>query len=117
MAIAQKRTLGVWCLWVGAVVMAGAGLIALPKQKLIRASDAIRRLFVGQLTFEEYRALTGLLEHVRCIARVPRRLMAGLYHPHSADGESAEGPATVVRATWKPVAKWHDLSNEEWRNA
>lgn len=112
MAIAAKRTLGVWALWVGAVIMAGAGLVAVPKQKLLRASQSIRQLFAGGVAFDEYRSLTGLLEHVRCIARVPRRLMAGLYHPHSAEGESSEGPATIVRPTILMAIKlkqWLDL--------
>ena len=112
MAIAAKRSLGVWCLWVGALVFAGAGLIVLPKQKLLRAADAIRRLFADGITFEEYRSLIGLLEHIRCIARVPRRLMSGLYAPHGADGESSDGPSTIVRATILmalQLKKWLEL--------
>ena len=112
MAIAAKRSLGVWCVWVGAIVFAGLGLIVIPKQKLIRASDAIRRLLDDGIMFEQYRSLAGLLEHVRCIARVPRRLMFGLYAPHGAGGEGQEGPSTVVRATILmaiQLKKWLDI--------
>jgi hypothetical protein len=112
MAIATKRSLGVWGLWVGALIFAGAGLVALPKQKLLRAADAARRLLSDGIMFDEYRSLTGLLEHIRCIARVPRRLMAGLYAPHSAGGEGADGPSTIVRATILMAIqfnKWLDL--------
>lgn len=49
------------------------------------------------IEFAEYRSLMGLLEHVRDVACLPKRYTHGLYAPHGAEGESQEGPNTVVR--------------------
>lgn len=97
MAIPEKRSLGVWCKWIGALVFAVAGLVVLPKDKLVRASSAIRTLLHEGLEFADYRSLMGLLEHVRDVARLPRRFTHGLYAPHGAAGEAAYGPNSLVR--------------------
>ena len=39
----------------------------------------------------------GLLEHIRHACGWPRRLMHGLYRPHGPEGESQQGPATLVQ--------------------
>ena len=85
MAIPEKRTVGVWCVWIGAIIFAGLGVVAVPRSKILRSSAAIVRLCQSGIEFGEYRSLMGLLEHVRCIARVPKRYTHGLYAPHGAD--------------------------------
>ena len=98
MAIPEKRSIGVWCQWIGALVFASIGLVVVPKQKLLRASASIRTLLDRGLEFAEHRSLMGLLEHLRCIARIPKRYTHGLYEPHGADGEGRNGPNALVRA-------------------
>ena len=97
MAIPEKRSLGVWGIWIGALIFATAGVVAIPKQKTLRATQVIRQLLGPQgVEFGHYRSLIGLLEHLRCITRLPRRAMHGLYVPHGADGESRDGPNAAV---------------------
>ena len=97
MAIAEKRSIGVWGLWLGALLFTAAGVVAIPKQKVLRATQAIRELQSAGVEFGVYRSLVGLLEHLRCIARLPRRAMHGLYAPHGPEGESKDGPNALVR--------------------
>ena len=97
MAIPEKRTVGVWCTWIGALIFAGLGVVAIPRTKVLRASHTMRRLCNEGLEFSEYRSLVGLLEHFRCIARVPKHAMHSLYRPHGRDGEGTQGPNTLVR--------------------
>ena len=97
MAIPEKRSLGVWGVWIGALIFATVGVVAIPKQKTLRAAQATRQLLSPDgLQFADYRSLIGLLEHLRCITRLPRRTMHGLYAPHGPDGESRDGPNAVV---------------------
>ena len=112
MAIPEKRSLGVWGVWVGALVFAGLGIIVIPRQKILRCSEAITRLLRHGIEFEHYRSLVGLLEHVRCVAVLPRRYMHGLYAPHGADGEGRGGPQAMVRCTQfmeAQLIKWLDV--------
>ena len=44
MAIPEKRTVGVWCTWIGALIFAGLGVVAIPRTKVLRASHTMRRL-------------------------------------------------------------------------
>lgn len=97
MAIPEKRSLGVWCKWIGAIVMAVGGMVIIPKAKLLRAAEAIRRLLDGGIEFWEYRGLMGLLEHLRDVARLPKRYTHALYAPHGREGESCQGPNAIVR--------------------
>ena len=98
MAIPEKRMLGVWGLWIGALIFATVGVVAIPKQKTLRATQAVRQLLGPDgLQFADYRSLVGLLEHLRCITRLPRRAMHGLYAPHGPDGEGKDGPNSIVR--------------------
>jgi hypothetical protein len=112
MAIPEKRSLGVWGVWVGALIFAGLGIIVIPRQKILRCSEAITRLLRHGIEFEHYRSLVGLLEHVRCVAVLPRRYMHGLYAPHGADGEGRGGPQAMVRCTQfmeAQLIKWLDV--------
>ena len=65
----------------------------------LRATHAMRCLLADGLCFAMYRSLVGLLEHLRCITRLPRRTMHGLYTPHGADGEGRDGPSAIVRTS------------------
>ncbi|MGA1354809.1 MAG: hypothetical protein ACO32I_08575, partial [Candidatus Limnocylindrus sp.] len=97
MAIPEKRSLGVWCKWVGAIIFAVVGLVVIPKAKLLRAASAIKMLLDTGLPFSEYRSLMGLLEHLRDVARLPRRYTHALYAPHGRAGESQDGPNAIVK--------------------
>jgi len=112
MAIPEKRTVGVWCLWIGALIFTPLAVVAVPRAKIVRASEVIRRLLSKGIEFAEYRSLMGLLEHVRCIVRAPKRFTHGLYAPHGRDGEGSQGPNTLVRPSifmTLQFRKWLDL--------
>lgn len=96
MAIPQKRMLGTWGLWLGILVFAQLGFILVPKAKL-RASQLLAQVANSKLTFDDYRSLVGLLEHIRHALCLPRRVMHGLYFPHGPHGEGRSGPSTLVR--------------------
>ena len=100
MAIPEKRMLGVWGLWLGIFIFSSLGLIVVSREKLLRATSACRRAVANQLTFDDYRSLTGLLEHIRHACSWPRRIMHGLYKPHGLNGESQSGPSTIVRPNY-----------------
>lgn len=53
--------------WIGMTVpvLASIGLIVIQQQKLARTRIAICRTIERRVTFGEYRALMGLLEHLR----------------------------------------------------
>lgn len=96
MAIPEKRTIGVWCTWIGALIFSSLAVVAVPRAKIVRATAAIQRLCSTGIEFGEYRSLMGLIEHVRCIVRFPKSYLHGLYAPHGPDGEGRHGPNTVV---------------------
>eukprot|EP00965_Chrysotila_dentata_P125202 4139355-Pleurochrysis_carterae.AAC.1 len=85
MAIPEKRTLGVWARWLGALLFATLGVIVIPKSKLLRASVQLRAAISGHLDFAGYRALVGVLQHFRCINRAAPHTMYALYHPHRSN--------------------------------
>jgi hypothetical protein len=99
MAIPEKRSLGTWTLWLGILLLAGLGLAIVPKGKLLRAMVSVRHALSGLMEFGDYRALTGLLEHIRCVNCAPRSVMHGLYHPHGPEGASRFGPNGIVKPT------------------
>ena len=99
MAGADKRQLGGDVIWIGILVVAALGLVAVPKNKLLRAKEAVQRTLDRQITFGEYRALVGLLEHMRFIAQLQADATNVLYRPHGRDGESRDGPSALVKPT------------------
>lgn len=99
MAGADKRQLGGGVEWIGVYVLAAIGLIAIPKNKLLRARDAIQRTLSTGITFGEYRALVGLLEHLRFVSRLQADATNALYNPHRKGGEKEDGPSTDVGVT------------------
>ena len=96
MADADKRQMGVGVLWIGIVVIAGLGLVAVPRSKLLTAKDYLQRAAQGKLPFREYRAMLGLLEHLRFIARLTSSANGALYAPHGAYGRAEIDTATLV---------------------
>ena len=96
MAIPEKRSLGTWALWLGVLIFATLGVVAVPPQKLLRATRALHDAIAGRLDFSEYRSLVGLLEHFRCINNARKLVMSGLYDPHRPTGASAGGPNALV---------------------
>lgn len=84
MAGADKRQLGGHVEWIGVTVLAALGLIVIQKQKLARARNAIRSTIERRISFGEYRALIGLLEHLRFIACLQPDVNDSLYRPHGS---------------------------------
>ena len=95
----DKRQIGGDIEWIGISLLVAIGLVAIPVNKLLRARDAIQRTLRHEATFGEYRALVGLLEHLRCVARLEADATNTLYKPHGRNGESKDGPSTIVHPT------------------
>ena len=96
MAGPEKSQTGAHVEWIGVLVLAAIGLVVVPPNKLLRAREAVERTLARQIDFGEYRALVGLLEHLRFIAMLSAEVMNALYRPHGAKGESRGGPSTVI---------------------
>ena len=47
MAIAEKRSLGSWTLWIGVLLIPALGIVVVPRSKLLRAARAIDALLAG----------------------------------------------------------------------
>ena len=112
MAIVEKRNIGTWALWLGILFFAGLGLVVVPKAKLLRAEASLREALTGKMEFGDYRALMGLLEHLRCVNRAGRSTMFSLYEPHSAGGVSSLGPSARVPLTpfmASQLTRWRKL--------
>ena len=97
MAIAEKRSLGTWCKWIGVLLFASLGLVVVTRDKILRANAAIGEALSDRQEFHVYRALCGLLEHLRAVNLRGRNIMHGLYRPHGPSGASREGPSGIVR--------------------
>ena len=112
MAIAEKRSLGSWTLWIGVLLIPALGIVVVPRAKLLRAARAIDTLLASGLEFHEYRSLCGLLEHLRAVNLHGRNVMHGLYVPHGPGGASRDGPSgwvtcdTLMR---KQLERWNRL--------
>ena len=72
MAIPDKWHLGTSCLWLGVIVMAGLGIVVVPKAKLVRAGRSIEMVLKGGQPFHVYRSLCGLLAHLRAVNLLQR---------------------------------------------
>jgi hypothetical protein len=96
MASEDKRQLGGSALWIGVCLLASIGLVVVPRNKVLRAKDAIQRTLDGRITYGEYRALVGLLEHLRYVTCGTADATSALYHPHRNGGGVHEGPETRV---------------------
>ena len=89
MAIAAKRTLGVSIQWLGVIFVTCAGLVFVPRNKILRAIASLRKAMAGEATLAELRSLLGLLEHVKGILRVSRSAMHGLWRPFKGNFDPA----------------------------
>ena len=96
MAIPEKRTLGVWAPWLGVHFYTALGLVTIPPPKLLRATTAIQETLDLLITFDKYRSLVGLLEHIRSVYRQKRNVMFGLYEPHDALGGDPDPSSAVA---------------------
>ena len=96
MAIPEKRNLGTSLLWLGVLFLAGLGLVIIPRNKRVRAARAAQQAVQGELDFGAYRALIGLLEHIRGVTNMQRAIMHGLYDPHKLEAKEAAGPSMAV---------------------
>lgn len=96
MAGPEKRRLGGHLEWIGVLILAPLGLLVIPRHKLLRARDAIQRTPNDRITFGEYRALMGLLEHLRFVARLEADATNTLYRPHGSNGQGQQGPNAVI---------------------
>ena len=99
MAGADKRQLGGGVEWIGILLLAAIGLVVVPKNKLLRAREAAQRTLDHQITFGEYRALVGLLEHIRFVTSLRAETTNALYEPHRQEAKSQEGPSALVIPT------------------
>ena len=97
MAIPEKRSLGTWAPWLGVLLLAGLGLVLVPKAKLLRTVHRIDELLTDGLPFQDYRSLIGLLEHLRCVYAAAASIMYSLYLPHGSLRVQQEGPAALIR--------------------
>ena len=99
MAIHEKRHLGTWAPWLGVLLLAGLGLVLIPKAKLLRTIERINELLTHGLSFQDYRALIGMLEHLRYVYHTRTSCMYGLYEPHGSRRVLQGGPNTLIRPT------------------
>ena len=112
MAVPEKRSLGVWCVWLGVIIVASLGLVVVPKDKLLRAAAAITATLEGRAEFHVYRSLCGLLEHFRAINLAGRNVMHGLYRPHGSSEAGRLGPNELVSCDvlmTKQLWRWRRL--------
>ncbi|KAL1521742.1 hypothetical protein AB1Y20_021397 [Prymnesium parvum] len=109
MAIPEKRVLGSWALWIGAIIVAPLGIVAIPRHKLMRAASVIQHLLDYGCPFHVYRSLCGLLEHFRAINLQRKHVMHGLYEPHQRNANNQFGPEAKVNCTTlmkKQLQRW-----------
>ena len=90
------------------------GLVWIPRDKRLRAVNAIDATLAGKLPVGEYRRLVGLLEHIASVTHEHRSLMDSLHQPMQAKGIlETEGPTGLVIATGMQIGalqKWkHSL--------
>ena len=107
-----KRSLGAWIKWLGALLIASLGVVAIPRAKLVRAAAAISDLLANGISFGLYRSLCGLLEHLRAVNLQGKNVMHGLYQPHGPEGASRQGPAGLVVCDdlmQKQMQRWQGL--------
>ena len=105
MAIAAKRSLGVSFQWLGVVFVSCVGIVFVPRSKILRAIEVLRRALACDCTLAELRSLLGLLEHIKGVLRVSRASMHGLWRPFKAGFDPG---ALYVPAPWaaRKLSAW-----------
>ena len=96
MAKPEKRAIGSWVMWLGVIFVVSLGVVVVPKEKLLRAASVIADALTRRVPFHTYRALCGLLEHLRAVMLLGRNVMHGLYTPHGPRGVCKFGPMAMV---------------------
>ena len=110
MAIPAKRQIGASVTWLGLSMHTALGVLAVPMPKLARALTSITVLVDGgDMSFDDYRSLVGLLEHLLPCAGMLRSAMNGLYAPFAAGFQL--GPAVNIVKTaplLRSLSLWRD---------
>jgi len=112
MAIPEKRSLGSCGKWLGVWLIVALGIVAVPRDKILRASVAVTEVLERGVPFHVYRSLCGLLEHLRAVNLQGRNVMHGLYRPHGPSGASRDGPNGWVQCDvlmTKQLQRWRQL--------
>ena len=109
MAAAHKRQLGSSITWLGFQFYMPTGIVAVTPEKIIKARLGLDAILHGAaVTFGDYRALVGLLEHLLVLVGGDRTFMYHLYGDNFRRG-SRYGTATVMlfeAAAKANVARW-----------
>ena len=96
MAIARKRQVGTRLTWLGFDFYLTPGIFCVSPDKLMRARSSISSILEGGVTtFDTYRRLIGLLEHLLPFISPGRSAMYGLYGKNFQRG-IASGPSTLM---------------------
>ena len=94
MALAKKRQVGDRLTWNGFNFYYSAGIVSVTPDKICRAREVVERILDGALiTFDVYRKLLGLFEHMLIFVGGDRTFMYGLYD-HNFRRGSLLGPTT-----------------------
>lgn len=88
MAIDAKRPVGTRLLWLGMEWHVPLGLLVLQQAKVQRAAEALDLIISGAhvTTFDAYRSLLGLFEHLLACREGDRTMMDHLYADHFQRG-------------------------------
>lgn len=88
------------------------GLVAVPRDRILRATQAVGATLRGEAEFHVYGSLCGLLEHLRAVNLLEKNVMHGLYAPHGPEGASRDGPTSRVFCDYlmrKQLTRWLSL--------
>ena len=106
MAGPHKRLIGAALRWIGFDNYSIAGIISIPAEKRARMLEVLNRLVNGEaVTFEEYRSLNGLLEHILPIVDTDRTAFYHLYGGIYREGICG-GPKVIVEPKTERVEQW-----------
>jgi hypothetical protein len=113
MASASKRQFGTRFTWLGFSFYTQLGIVGVQPSKRDKALHTIQRLIDpnDEVTFDDYRRLVGLLQHLMLMVGGDQTYMAFMYGANFARG-IALGPATVVQVDGKlgnQLRRWRDL--------
>ena len=110
MAIPRKRQIGIGVRSLGADIHADAGVVVIPTEKILRAMLNLTATAQGTITFDEYRSLTGLLEHLVILNCSNRSVMNYMYTPMRRPW--TPDPTDRVQVTKRMLAqvkRWCDI--------
>lgn len=109
MAIARKRQVGTRMTWLGFNFFLTSGIITATPEKLSKGREVLNQILDGSITtFDQYRRLLGLLEHLLLFVGADRSFMYGLYGQNFRRGLMF-GPATRMvfgRQQLESLGRW-----------